>query len=520
MIFSVIVLALLFVSTLTLAFNIRPVKAGGTIYIRVDGSIDPETAPISTLDNITYTFVDNIYDSLVVERNDIVIDGNGYTLQGPGRGRGISLFGRENVTILNAQVKAFDYGIYFDSSSHNSLSRNNITEIGYGIFLGNSSCNTISGNNITDSSNGIYLGYGFQSGIPSNYNIISGNNIVGYSWAIYLDSSSNNDMSGNNIAHGGWGFLLDFSSSYNSISGNNISSNDYAGLYLGFYSNYNIVSGNNIADNNFGIKFSSCYNNSFCHNCFVNNIPQIYDYSWDLWIPASINTWDNGYEGNYWGDYNGIDSNSDGIGDTPFIIYEYNTDHYPLIGPWTETGENVAILHGSGVSLTFENVTSGGVTTVDVTDSGPNPPKGFRLETQPPFYYDIKTRASYNGNITIAAPYNDTELTLVEERNLKLMHWNEASQQWTDITTRVDFDKNIIYGDTSSLSAFAVMKKLIGDVNTDGEVSILDVVAITSIYGSEKGDLIFKPISDINYDEAITILDVVLCTSHYGEEYP
>jgi len=38
---------------LALAFNIQPVKASGSIYIRADGSIDPPTAPIFTMDNVT-----------------------------------------------------------------------------------------------------------------------------------------------------------------------------------------------------------------------------------------------------------------------------------------------------------------------------------------------------------------------------------------------------------------------------------------------------------------------------------
>ncbi len=43
-------LTLLLVSRLTLTFNIQPSKTGwtGTVYIRVDGSIDPPDAPIKT----------------------------------------------------------------------------------------------------------------------------------------------------------------------------------------------------------------------------------------------------------------------------------------------------------------------------------------------------------------------------------------------------------------------------------------------------------------------------------------
>ncbi|MGD8544675.1 MAG: hypothetical protein PVH12_00745 [Candidatus Bathyarchaeota archaeon] len=40
-----------------------------------------------------------------------------------------------------------------------------------------------------------------------------------------------------------------------------------------------------------------------------------------------------GREGNYWSDYNGSDIDGDGIGDSPYIINENNTDNYPLMEP-------------------------------------------------------------------------------------------------------------------------------------------------------------------------------------------
>jgi nitrous oxidase accessory protein NosD len=45
----------------------------------------------------------------------------------------------------------------------------------------------------------------------------------------------------------------------------------------------------------------------------------------------STNSWDNGSKGNYWSDYAGTDSNGDGIGDTPHVLYENNQDNFPLM---------------------------------------------------------------------------------------------------------------------------------------------------------------------------------------------
>ena len=179
---SGMMLTLLLISMFTLAFNIQPVKASGTIYIRADGSVDPPTAPIQR-DGDIYTFTDNIYDSIVVERNNIVIDGNGYTLQGSGTGIGIYLSGRENVTVRNTQIKDFYHGILLGSSSNNRISGNSITANNYdGIGLYASSANSISGNSIANN------GYGIRLNSEYNDNCISANNITNNGYGIYLNS--------------------------------------------------------------------------------------------------------------------------------------------------------------------------------------------------------------------------------------------------------------------------------------------------------------------------------------------
>jgi len=65
------------------------VKAEDTIYIKADGSVEG-TDKIQRNGNI-YTFTGDISDSIIVEKNDIVIDGAGYQLQGNNSEYGIKL---------------------------------------------------------------------------------------------------------------------------------------------------------------------------------------------------------------------------------------------------------------------------------------------------------------------------------------------------------------------------------------------------------------------------------------------
>lgn len=103
-------------------------------------------------------------------------------------------------------------------------------------------------------------------------------------------------------------------------------------------------------------------NNSICRNSFVGNTRQAYDIYWDdkLFIPRSVNSWDNGTTGNYWSDYTGKDADGDGIGDTPYIIDENNRDNYPLmrnlIPPLETTPPTISVISLESKAYATSNI--------------------------------------------------------------------------------------------------------------------------------------------------------------------
>ena len=326
---SLCVLTVFLTVTFSMSLRVQVAEASETIYIRANGLVEG-TDKIVNANNVTYTFTDNINDSIVVEKDNIVVDGAGYTVQGSGSGYGFNLTSIINVTIQNANIKNFGWGIYLGSSSNSSISGNNITANNYdGIRIySSSSYNTISGNSITaNNGEGILLG-------SSSNNTVSGNSITANNYdGIYLDSSSNNTVSGNNITNNDYGIELG-SSSNNTVSGNSITANNYDGIRIYSSSSYNTISGNSITANNYdGIYLDSSSNsNRLYHNNIINNTVQAYIYD------SYSNVWDDGYPsgGNYWSNYTGVDLDHDGIGDSPHVIDANNTDNYPLMGMFSD----------------------------------------------------------------------------------------------------------------------------------------------------------------------------------------
>jgi parallel beta-helix repeat protein len=122
-----------------------------------------------------------------------------------------------------------------------------------------------------------------------------------------------------------------------------------------FESDNNTIIDSRITNNSVGVCLYQSSGNLFYHNSFADiDEPVISNFQSPTAPPSgsySENEWDNGLEGNYWSNYNGTDSlsgpyqnesGSDGIGDTPYNIDANNTDHYPLMGTFSQFSVNWA----------------------------------------------------------------------------------------------------------------------------------------------------------------------------------
>ena len=222
-----IVLLLLF-SFLFCGTFVHPVASQSfeSIHISSDGSV--EGTNLIERNNNTYTFLNDIYSSIVVSKDFIKLDGSGFALKGTDTSsqRGIVLTNRKNVTVENMVIMNYHIGISCGGTASNITILNNyISSCGIGIeFLGSS------------------------------------NHLVKF------NTFKNNDI-------------------------------DIA---------INYVSGNNL--------ITITYNN-------LNDYVQV-------WMSEQQTI-----DMNFWADYNGTDSDGDGIGDSPYFYHDILQDNNPLIEP-------------------------------------------------------------------------------------------------------------------------------------------------------------------------------------------
>ncbi|MGD0071109.1 MAG: NosD domain-containing protein [Candidatus Bathyarchaeia archaeon] len=307
--------------------NLLPVNAQSsqTITINANGEIMPSNVALKR-DGNTYTITVDLSSSIIVEANNVIIDGANHTLQGPSiNENSIALnLTAANVTVENMHITNWKTGI-----------------------LGAWNNNTIANNEFSNNYEGIVI-YG------DDY-VVRQNSLSNSTTGLFIDGGAFRPQGDNNL-----------------ITKNQITDNNEAFDITN--SNGTTITANNIANNSIILVLATnTWHSTLYYNNFTNN-KQVLDIPFggptvEGIIPFSpAGQWDNGTVGNYWSDYitrypNATEIDHTGIGNTPYTIAstisyseDYGngtditgiavigtaTDNYPLMAP-TSTSTSTLI---------------------------------------------------------------------------------------------------------------------------------------------------------------------------------
>ena len=236
--------------------------------------------------------------------------------------------------------------------------------------------------------------------------------------------------------------------------------NGEQGIYLSYSSN-NVISGNDVSSNGYGVYLWGSSHNVIFQNNFIN-------YTEPLRSIGSVNSWDNGVEGNYWSDYHGADADWDGINDTPYHIDENSQDNYPLMAMFLQfniVAENqsyeIAVVCNSTISnfqfyydleaetnaVSFNVNSTGdkGFCRISIPHALIDPPFEVRIDSLPPSY-SKKVYANVTHTwLYFAYGHSQHEVTIIHAPPLEQLLWSQLSIIGLAITVAILFLIGIRY---------------------------------------------------------------------------
>jgi parallel beta-helix repeat protein len=225
------------------------------IYIRENGTIEGGAGAIQQNGNV-YTFVRDINETIEIQKDNIVIDGNGFSLTKPpevktddlltpsGWFPSIQTSNKSNIIIKNIIFDKCYTGISVEHSSNIIIIQNSFENGNEGIYMSSCTNCSIIGNKLIDNS-------------------AQGLDIDGSYFNVAYNTISRNQR------HGGW-----LTVSYSNISRNDITDNIFdnrgIGLYLYGNNSYNRIFENNFINNEVGLQYAGAKGGSV-NNTVYNN---------------------------------------------------------------------------------------------------------------------------------------------------------------------------------------------------------------------------------------------------------
>jgi parallel beta-helix repeat protein len=318
--------------------------------------------------------VENTKLYFIFRQNEILMSSEFNSL----RHFGIYLKDSENGMIVDNNLSSKDfkaYAIYIENSKNIHIINNIVNGYIYGLFIQNSNVkiennfliNVLSGTVITNMlfnnfeinlNNNLYFGnaigieiIGSETRIPKGIlelfgnifsNNIQGLSIIGFSMnindnyffnntneALFIRRSLNSNISNNMFDNNKFGIKIStptaqFNPSLCIIDSSIPECNEVGNNIQLHHSNISIIENvfQNQTDSGIYIE-ENCDWNKIVGNNFLNNFNQAHQISTNFWFDNN--------SGNYWSDYKGVDSDNNGIGDTPYIIEQSGNDNRPLV---------------------------------------------------------------------------------------------------------------------------------------------------------------------------------------------
>ncbi len=265
-----------------------------------------------------------------ITANDVLVSGLTITSDGGS----ISITGNRTL-IIGCIIKT---GLRVDAGFNNEVTENTLS----GVSCHGSYC-------LIDANN-------FESGgidVGGSHNLIQGNVITNagtQATGVSLEASDT-IIWNNTVKRNYCGISIYGEGSNNLLYSNSIIHNVYG--FVAWGGNNNTFFANDLLNNSCGAEVGylegSPTNCTLHHNNFIDSIQQVSTRESQTYIPGLwsepfnlTGVFDDGYEGNYWSDYVGTDSDGDGKGDTPYFIDTNRKDNYPLISPFDISSASIS----------------------------------------------------------------------------------------------------------------------------------------------------------------------------------